>query len=310
LNISKIHSEPLVSILIPTYNHAQFLKDAINSVLEQTYKNVEIIVINNYSEDNTIEVVNIFQNKRIHLINFKNNGVIAASRNIGLKNANGDFIAFLDSDDIWKPSKLEKQLKIFYDRPEVLLIGTNLETFPKGRKNALKLGSDYQVSYKNLLKNNCFINSSVLIRKQVVSEIGFLDEDERLRTVEDYDYWLKILKFKDNSGYVLKEDLIKYRMHSSNLSGSGFNFDFYKSFEKQKIILEKHLEKNPDYVCNLIKQRKLKCIKGDIKFGFYNKKTTLLNLFKNDQIKFHDKLEIFLKGIVVFLLRKIKYKNY
>lgn len=92
---------PFFSIVIPTYNHGHFIKQCLESVLNQTYTHWEIIVVNNYSEDNTVEVVESLSDKRIRLINFSNAGIIAASRNKGIELANGDWICFLDSDDLF-----------------------------------------------------------------------------------------------------------------------------------------------------------------------------------------------------------------
>jgi len=97
-----MNKTPVVSIVIPTYNHEHFLKKCLQSVVDQTFTNWEAIVVNNFSEDNTIAVVNSFHDPRIHLVNFKNNGIIAASRNKGIKLSRADLIAFLDSDDIWQ----------------------------------------------------------------------------------------------------------------------------------------------------------------------------------------------------------------
>lgn len=91
----------LVTIVIPTYNHAEKLNVALQSILRQTFTAWKVIVVNNFSTDNTIDIVNSFADPRIHLFNFKNNGVIAASRNYAMKLADTKFIAFLDSDDIW-----------------------------------------------------------------------------------------------------------------------------------------------------------------------------------------------------------------
>ena len=99
--------QPLVSVIMPTYNHAKFIGKAIGSVLNQTHKNLELIIIDNYSVDNTEEIVKSFNDHRIKYIKFMNNGVIAASRNNGLKIAKGEWVCFLDSDDWWYPKKLE-----------------------------------------------------------------------------------------------------------------------------------------------------------------------------------------------------------
>ena len=98
---------PRVSVVIPTYNHAAFLHKALQSVVDQTYKNLEILVVNNFSTDETESIVSSFSDKNISLFNFRNNGIIAAARNHGIQHATGEFIAFLDSDDIWYPTKIE-----------------------------------------------------------------------------------------------------------------------------------------------------------------------------------------------------------
>src|SRR3990167_9298210 len=107
--------EVLISVVIPTYNHAKYLHIALESVIKQSFSNWEVIVVNNYSEDNTIDVVEAFQDQRIHLVNFRNHGVIGASRNEGLRHAHGEFVAFLDSDDIWYPEKLSHCLAVLHE---------------------------------------------------------------------------------------------------------------------------------------------------------------------------------------------------
>jgi len=96
-------TSPAVSVIIPTYNHARFLRAAIQSVVDQTFPDWEIVIVNNYSEDDTVQIVASFNDPRIRLVNFCNHGVIAASRNHGMSLATGKAIAFLDSDDIWYP---------------------------------------------------------------------------------------------------------------------------------------------------------------------------------------------------------------
>ena len=92
-------SSPFFSVVMPTYNQSSFLKKSIPSVLLQSWTSLELIIVNNYSSDDTVEVVKSFSDPRVHLINFKNNGVIGASRNVGIKEATGRYITFLDSDD-------------------------------------------------------------------------------------------------------------------------------------------------------------------------------------------------------------------
>ena len=135
--------QPLVSVVMPTYNYAQFIGDAIGSVLDQTYKNIELIIIDNYSDDNTEEIIASFNDTRIKYKKFRNNGIIAASRNIGISESRGKYIAFLDSDDMWKPAKIEKQIKLLendenvflvYSRYAVIRNGLFRENLPKRKR--------------------------------------------------------------------------------------------------------------------------------------------------------------------------------
>ena len=104
-------NEPLVSVVMPTYNHAQFIKDAIDSVRGQTYLNWELIIIDNYSEDNTRDIIEAYADDRIRYVQFRNNGIIAASRNRGIEQAQGEYVAFIDSDDVWLPEKISWQVR-------------------------------------------------------------------------------------------------------------------------------------------------------------------------------------------------------
>ena len=111
-------AQPLVSVVMPTYNHAQFIKEAIESVLSQSYRNMELIVIDNYSQDNTRQIVESFGDPRIKYHQFANNGIIAASRNYGITQAQGEYVAFIDSDDVWFGDKLKLQMEALCEDEE------------------------------------------------------------------------------------------------------------------------------------------------------------------------------------------------
>ena len=102
---------PNVSVIIPTYNRGYCIQRCINSVIKQTFKNLELIIVDNYSSDNTFNLISDFDDERIKYFLFKNNNIIAKSRNYGLSKANGQYIAFLDSDDWWKSRKLEHSIR-------------------------------------------------------------------------------------------------------------------------------------------------------------------------------------------------------
>lgn len=208
---------PEVTVVIPTYNQAHFLHKALQSVLAQTFTNWEAIVINNFSEDNTIDVVNSFKDSRIHLINYSNKGIIAASRNEGIRLAGAEFIAFLDSDDVWYPHKLSRCLEKL--TPEVDLVCHGLCFTKEGKLwRNIKPGSAKNASYHKLLyKGNCLTPSAVVIRKQSLMRVGGFDEDKNIVTAEDYDLWLKLAK-KGVHFHFINDMLGEYRLHGDNAS--------------------------------------------------------------------------------------------
>src|SRR5262245_9487013 len=119
-----MNGQPEVSVVIPTYNRAGFLKTAITSALAQTLQNFEIIVVDDASQDDTEKILRQFQDSRIRLIRHKTNQGVAAARNTGVVNSKGKFIAFLDDDDQWFPQKLEKQLRVLEKNPTVGVVYT------------------------------------------------------------------------------------------------------------------------------------------------------------------------------------------
>ncbi|MBT6051410.1 MAG: glycosyltransferase [Candidatus Scalindua sp.] len=211
---------PLVSVVMPTYNYAQFIGDAIRSVLDQTYENIELIIIDNYSKDNTEDIVASFSDTRIKYIKFRNNGSIAASRNVGISESQGKYIAFLDSDDMWKSAKIKKQIELLEKDDNVFLVysryiitkdGNFLRIYPKGKK--LSSGN----CFVPLFLSNNFIGSCTVLMKNELKQNNFIfDTDIRLITVEDYDLWLRIAK-KKRIAYI-DEPLAVYRQHGNNAS--------------------------------------------------------------------------------------------
>ena len=184
----------LISVVIPTYNRARDLERALNSVLAQTYPHWEALVVDNHSSDNTDNVVTHFDDSRISLLKIHNNGVIAASRNLGIKHAQGEYIAFLDSDDWWLARKLEVSLKyldrgadvVYHDLYMVTKRGQRL-LWQKGRTRVLN-----SPIFEDLLVNgNALQTSGVVARDSILRKIGGLSEDVTLIGWEDYDAWLR-----------------------------------------------------------------------------------------------------------------------
>jgi glycosyltransferase involved in cell wall biosynthesis len=191
---------PIVSVVIPTYNREKDLKRALNSILAQTISYWQVLVVDNYSSDNTDDLVSSFNDSRIKLFKVNNEGVIATSRNLGIKHAEGKYIAFLDSDDSWAPNKLEVSLKylekgadlVFHD---LFKMTKQHQKFFWRKVHTRRLKSPV---FEDLISTgNIISNSSVVVRKELLDRINGLSEDTQLLGAEDFDAWLRIAKLSE-----------------------------------------------------------------------------------------------------------------
>lgn len=180
-----------VSVIIPTCNRAEKVCRAIRSVLDQTFSDYEIIVIDDASADDTRNRLKEFGRSIKVIIHDETRGV-SASRNSGIKQANGNYIAFLDSDDYWLPGKLETQIRFFRENPDALICQTNEIWIRKGRrvnpaKKHMKPSGDIFIPSLNL----CLVSpSAVMMKRALLDEVGLFDEEYPV--CEDYDLWLRI----------------------------------------------------------------------------------------------------------------------
>ncbi|UTA47363.1 glycosyltransferase [Simiduia sp. 21SJ11W-1] len=189
--MSNIKQEPLVSVVIATYNMGQYLPQAVESILSQTWKNLEIIVVDDGSEDDTPKVMKQFSgNEKVHYIGNKNQGQPKA-KNCGVRNAKGDFIAFCDADDLWEPYKLAKQMPLFNNLrtgvvySEVSHIDEHNSRYEKPPAYARHRGKvTEQLLYKNFVPFG-----TAVIRRQCVLQNGMFDEEFRMGI--DWDLWLR-----------------------------------------------------------------------------------------------------------------------
>jgi glycosyltransferase involved in cell wall biosynthesis len=214
---------PEFTVVIPTYNHAEFLSTALRSVLDQTFTNFEVVIINNHSTDNTLEVINSFEDQRVRVINFSNNRVIGASRNLGIRESTGSYVAFLDSDDTWHQDKLQKVAEAIASDPDIGLICHNQFLVRDGVVSSESSygppdGYDGEMFDYILFEGNGPSTSATVVARKFLEQVGNFSEDQKLVTVEDYDLWLnlsKICAFK-----YLTEVLGSVNYHSSNTSGN------------------------------------------------------------------------------------------
>ncbi len=188
--MEKTGKNPLISVIIPTYNRGWIIKEAIDSVLAQEYINYELIVVDDGSIDDTHDILNSYQKN--FLVLRQNNKGVSAARNRGFAAASGRFIAFLDSDDIWLPQKLSRQVDFFQSNPDALICQTeeiwirnNVRVNPK-KRHEKPSGMIFEPSL-----SLCLVSpSAVMIKRSLFEEVGLFDET--LPACEDYDLWLRV----------------------------------------------------------------------------------------------------------------------
>ena len=215
---------PLVSVIIPVFNAEKYIGETVTSVLKQSYDNFEIIVIDDSSTDGTTGILEKMaqSNNKIKYFKIKHSGRPAIPRNYGIKKAGGEYIAFLDSDDLWTKDKLEEQIKFLQKYPNLIFVYSISVTF--GEVNifspyyeVLPLLHKAATTREELIsKGNPVTCSTVLVRKDIINSVGGYDEDPELKAVEDYDLWLR-LSALGPFGFIPKIHAF-YRIHKSQSS--------------------------------------------------------------------------------------------
>jgi glycosyltransferase involved in cell wall biosynthesis len=209
---------PQVSVVIPAYNSMEYLPATIASVLEQTFTDFELLIINDGSTDDLVAWAAHITDPRVRLISQDNQGVSVA-RNRGITASQGKYIAFLDADDLWEPTKLEKQVRCFENDPEVGLVDTCI-FFADEQGNRGGVGGGLYESgnvWTEILQRNLlWCGSTPLVRRDCFETVGLFDTD--LRSAEDWHMWTRIAsRF---SFAIIKEPLVYYRQHRTNKSGN------------------------------------------------------------------------------------------
>lgn len=229
---------PKVSVVIPAYNAMKYLPKTLESVLQQTFTDFEVLIVNDGSSDQIVEWVDGITDLRVKLISQRNQGVSTA-RNIGIDHSQGEYVAFLDADDLWEPTKLEKQVHYLADRSEVGLVytwTTLIDTLgePTGRVFASLVEG---LVWKQLIENDMIsTGSSTMIRRSCFDEVGVFDPS--LAFAEDWDMWLRIAA--RYSFGVVKEPLTFYRQHPNNATKNR-----QKMMQSLRIVIEKTFQSVP-----------------------------------------------------------------
>lgn len=238
-----MENKPKVSVIIPCYNASATIRETLKSIKEQTFKDYEVIIVNDGSTDDTDNILTSYAeqlNGLLKIITQTNQGQTVA-KNVGIRNSKGQFIAFLDSDDLWAPEKLEYQLAYMESRPHVGLCYTegiliNEKGDKIGKVNCLP---SYRGNcFDKLLIKNDIVASSVMIKREILDRVGLFDED--FKACENWDMWIRISKVSQIE--YIDRPLTYYRVHLKNMSK---NMD--KMYVYRLKIIDKHLPtKNRD----------------------------------------------------------------
>ena len=240
---------PLVSVIVPCYNQGRYLSEAIDSILDQTYSPIEIIVVDDGSTDNTSEVAQRYASLIKYV--FQNNQGLSAARNTGIKNSSGEYLQFLDSDDRLEPDKIRVQADLLNQHPEIGIVYGDVRYFTDGNPDERKYGFDensqawvinrwYNPSpfFTKLLINNVMAVNCALVRCHIFERVGFFDE--RLRAVEDWEFWIRCAS-KGIVFYFIEspESFALVRSHLLSMSRDQNRMD--KAFLDMRLIIAQYI---------------------------------------------------------------------
>jgi glycosyltransferase involved in cell wall biosynthesis len=217
-------SNPLVSVIIPAYNAEKFVAETIESVQAQTYTNWELIIVDDGSTDLSANIIKEYVNKDTRIQYwYQSNGRQGKARNYAISKAKGTHLAFIDADDLWHPKKLEKQIHVFEEYPQVDLVYTNGLSFMDTIQNVIHIHQEPEglreisKQFQYHLSGISLPNLSVMVKKKCVDEIGGFMEDLRIQNAEDYQLWLRLADHQCVM-YGLGEDLFYYRLHPNQVT--------------------------------------------------------------------------------------------
>lgn len=247
MNLQNKNSNIHISIILPTYNGKKYLETAIKSILDQSYKLIELIIVDDGSSDGTEELILEIKKYDSRIIYIKNevNLGIQKSLNKGLKNARGEYIARIDDDDEWiDKDKIKKQFEFLEKNIDHVIIGTGVIVQNEDRKELFRYvlpESDIDIR-KRILSKNCFVHSSVVFRKTTALLVGGYNESEKIKHVEDYDLWLKLGtkgKFHNLQSYS-----VKFTLREGSIS----SINKLDQFKKNIKLIKNFKDKYPKYL--------------------------------------------------------------
>ena len=231
-------NNPLISVILSIYNGEKYLKEAIESILSQSYNNFEFIIVNDGSTDRSLEIINTYNDERIVLISRENRGLIE-SLNEGIKRAKGKYIARMDADDISLPNRLEEQIRFMKKNIDIGVCGTAIIGFGEEiKEKAWKLSSADKSLKTELLFSSCFAHPTVMIRRDILIDNN-LYYNENYVHAEDFELWTQMEKYTKFAN--LKIPLLKYRIVQDSITREA-DKNIEQRYKTIKAIFEKSLE--------------------------------------------------------------------
>ncbi len=270
---------PLVSIIINCFNGEKFLEKTIQTVLDQTYQNWELIFWDNQSTDLTAEIVKSHNDKRIKYIFAPNHTSLGEARNFALKEISGDLVSFLDSDDLWDKNRLKLSVEAFSEEDVGLVYSNGCKLYEDGSTEIfLKKIPKQGYVFEELVGNYTIMLGAAMVRRAVLEKLEYWF-DNRYSMIEDFDFFIRIAKIT-NVAYV-PDCLFKWRVHPGSLTWSKFGM-----FEEEhKIFLKEFVEKNPELKSSFC----VKCLEARI--AYHN----FVNLWRKDGIPRRNIIKPYLK---------------
>lgn len=241
----------MISIVIPLFNKEKYIVETINSVLNQTFKDFELIIVNDGSIDNSLDIVQSFIDNRIKIISIENGGVSNA-RNVGIKHAQYEWIAFLDGDDYWAPQYLSEAFNKIYNDPTIQVIATNYYKVYKDRKiKGLNISTGFINSY---FETPCINSSAVIINKEILNFTGFFLE--KLKYGEDQHLWFRLANYTNI--FFQSIPMVYYRMDDHQISNTDFS---NRDINSDLVSVINDLDINHDDWRSFKEEYLLKCLK-------------------------------------------------
>ncbi|MDR1023607.1 MAG: glycosyltransferase [Prevotellaceae bacterium] len=208
----------LVSVVIATYHRLDYLKITIDSILNQSYKNFEIVIVGDGHQQDVEDYVSAIHNDKVFYHYVEHCGYPAKARNFGIEKAKGEYIAFCDDDDLWKKEKLEVQITVMQSHLQIALSCTNRYTIDENGKKIKEqaLRKPINRSLSSLLISNYITCSSVVVRRDILEKTGLFPDTPIFKAGEDYHLWIRVVYY--GNAYFIDEPLVGYRVHTGNIT--------------------------------------------------------------------------------------------